>query len=221
MAVAAKAAGASPETLATLADEAAEAKQLAADSRPLGARLDSARAKVKRAQAKVVTAEAALEHARETLAETQQAAERAEQELKALEAELEGTSPAQELAGVVDSAHALLQRLENSRLAIPLQEGSSQPVLECMRQLREALEAASPLRLDGGIGAEGTSEAAAERVEPKAPERAVAATTPAPAAHREATDETNWPAFLKRLSEEENDTELAAQVRQRLRSNPY
>ena len=72
------------------------------------------------------------------------------------------------------------------------------------------------MQLEGEREPEAAGAAAAAR--PVAPSGPEPTDTAVPGGHREAA---NRPLFLEELNPEDDDAELAAQVRQRLRSRPY
>ena len=148
--MAARAAGASDAAAEALANEAATAKQEAADGRPSGARLDSAKAKVTKAQAKLTAADAAFEQAGARRDEARGALAQALEERAALEAEV-ARAPLQAcptasvaVVAALAGAEELLQAIEQSHIVALGADAPPEAVLARMRALRGALDAAAP-----------------------------------------------------------------------------
>ena len=159
--------GAGEAALASLENELQAARTAAADSRPIGARLDSARAKESRAARALEAAEAAVTTAVQRRDAARKTLEDAEKELASLP---KAPRPPPDYASedaVVGKARALLESLECSRISDSLTGDVPEMVLDDMRSLREALDAAAPLtEVAMELGEEpGASDAVAAEVE--------------------------------------------------------
>lgn len=160
---AARAAGASKETLAALSQDASTARRAVADGRPLGARLDSARAQLARAGRNLEAAEAGIAQATARREKAAAEAEAARSSLAALEAEVATATAAEAAEGrtaaegsaptVLSSAQTLLQRMETGRWATSAT--LPEEMLSAMRDLHVAVaQAMGPMptpRLDAAL----------------------------------------------------------------------
>ena len=135
---AARAQGASEETVEALKQDASQAKQ---ERQSLGARLDSAAAKLKRAREQLRRADDAVAKALDKQDEAAQAVADAEHELKSLKQKAaDGAAARQEEDPVALEAQKLLEELENA----PVYSTTSNAVvperlLAQMRKLRQTL----------------------------------------------------------------------------------
>ncbi len=105
-----------------MSQEAAAAKQQAADSRPLGARLDSAKATARKAASRFTAAEEALAAAQARPDEAAEAVRVAEADLAEVR-QLAQATPAEWSPPAVAEARDLLDALETSPLVDPLHGG--------------------------------------------------------------------------------------------------
>jgi len=150
--VVAKSAGASEEVVAKLAQEATAAKEV---RQTPGGRLDSSRARVERAEKKSAAARDVLEATREKLlaaearlAELENEERVARDELANVEAEFARGLPleAPQAPSLLDGVRVLLERLEGQawRTDAGVRASPPEPVLDAMRALHAAMDAAAP-----------------------------------------------------------------------------
>ena len=185
-AAAARAAGASEDTVAALVREAEGAQQRAADGRQLGARLDSQRATVRRVTEKVAQAEEAVAAATARLAAARQELGAARTALTQIEHEVAQACP-QEGGGreapessaiLIHEVRALLDALEQTPVPGQVGKGPQLPeaVLQTMCSLRNKLQPpVPPAKLGEALEADAEEPPNTEQGEPAEPSEAASA----------------------------------------------